>query len=244
MSGNILSQRELRRYARQIMLPETGIAGQEKLKKSSVAVVGAGGLGCPVLQYLAAAGVGKIGIVEFDMVDEGNLQRQVLYGSDDLGKLKSIIARNRLEKLNPLIQIEIFNLRLKPENALATLENFNIIVDATDNTDTRYVIDEACKILKVPMVHGAIFKSEGQVSVFNYKGGPAYRDFNPSTGDKSFRNPVPAEVGLFGVLPGITGTIMANEVIKILTGTGNVLSGKMLIFNIMDYSFRLIKISS
>lgn len=243
MPDYVLTQRELRRYSRQIMIPEIGTEGQEKLKKSKVLVVGAGGLGCPVLQYLAAAGVGKIAIAEFDMVDEVNLQRQILYGSEDPGKLKAIIAKNRLESLNSLINIEIFNLRLDASNSISIIKNFDIVVDATDNVETRYVIDDACVRLSLPMVHGAIFKFEGEVSVFNYRGGPSYRSFNPPSDRTDFRNPKPADVGLMGVLPGITGTFMANETIKIITGSRGILSGRVLIFNILDYSFHIVKLN-
>ena len=157
MADEILSPRELRRYSRQIMIAEIGTAGQEKLKKSKVLVVGAGGLGCPVLQYLVAAGVGKVAIVEYDMVDETNLQRQILYGSDDVGKLKSIIAKNRLDHLNSLVETEIFNLRLDAANALRVVKDFDIVVDATDNLESRYIINDACVILNKPLVHGAIY---------------------------------------------------------------------------------------
>jgi len=244
MAGDELSPREIRRYRKQIMLPEIGIAGQQKLKKSAVLVVGAGGLGCPVLQYLVAAGAGKVGIVEFDMVDEANLQRQVLYGSNDVGKLKSIIAKNRLEHLNSLVEIEIFNLRLDISNSLRILKDYDVIVDATDNLETRYIINDSCVILNRPMVHGAIYRFEGVVSVFNFKGGPTYRCYNPLISAGQFKNPVPADVGLTGVLPGITGTYMANEVIKIVTGMEGVLSGKILIFNILNNSFRLVQIKN
>jgi len=224
------------------MIAEIGLGGQEKLKKAKVLVVGAGGLGCPVLQYLVVAGVGKIGIAEFDKVDETNLQRQVLYGSDDIGKLKSIIAKGRLVQLNSLVEIEIINLLIDNTNALRVLKDFDIIVDATDNYETRYIIDDTCGSLEKPMVHGAIYKYEGQVSVFNYKGGPSYRYFNPYVNSSDFKNPLPADVGLMGVLPGITGTYMANEVIKIITESGDVLSGKVLLFNILNNSFHIIKI--
>jgi sulfur-carrier protein adenylyltransferase/sulfurtransferase len=244
MTDEILSPRELRRYSRQIMIPEIGTAGQENLKKSKVLVVGAGGLGCPVLQYLVAAGVGKVAIVEYDMVDETNLQRQILYGSDDVGKLKSIIAKNRLDTLNSLVETGIFNLRLDAANALRIIKDFDIVVDATDNLESRYIINDACVILSKPMVHGAIYKYEGQVSVFNYKEGPTYRCYNPSAGEKEFRNPAPDRVGVTGVLPGITGTFMANEVIKIITGSGKVLSGKVLLFNIAENSFRLLLVKN
>jgi sulfur-carrier protein adenylyltransferase/sulfurtransferase len=244
MESKILSSREVRRYGRQIMIPEIGLEGQEKLKNSRVLVVGAGGLGCPVLQYLTAAGIGKISIVEFDKVDETNLQRQVLYGTSDVGKLKSIIAKERLEHLNSNGVFEIINLRFDASNALGIISDFDIIVDATDNLETRYVINDACIMMNKPMVHGAIYKYEGMVSVFNHMGGPTYRCFNPSGLSESYRNPAPSSVGLLGVLPGITGTLMANEVIKIITGTGEILSGKILIFNISGNTFRTFEIKN
>jgi molybdopterin/thiamine biosynthesis adenylyltransferase len=171
------------------------------------------------------------------MVDESNLQRQVLYGSDDVGKLKSIIAKNRLEHLNSLVEIESYNLRINSSNSLKIIENFDIVVDATDNFEARYIINDSCVVLDKPMVHGSIYKYEGTVSVFNYKGGATYRCYNPAAQDKNYKNPAPAQVGLFGVLPGITGTLMANEVIKIITETGEILSGKVLIFNILNNTF-------
>jgi sulfur-carrier protein adenylyltransferase/sulfurtransferase len=244
MTGNILSPREARRYNRQIMLPEIGIAGQEKLRQANVLVIGAGGLGCPVLQYLAAAGTGRITIAEFDTVDETNLQRQVLYGSQDVGKLKSIIAAKRLEHLNDLVETERINLRIDSSNSVNILKDSDIVVDATDNYQTRYIINDACVILDKPMVHGAIYKYEGEVSVFNYKGGPTYRCYNPREKTDDYKNPKPADTGLFGVLPGITGALMANEVIKIITGAGELLAGKVLIFNIFDYSFRILKVKN
>jgi sulfur-carrier protein adenylyltransferase/sulfurtransferase len=242
MADNILSQREIRRYSRQIMLPEIGIIGQEKLKQAKVLVVGAGGLGCPVLQYLAAAGVGKIAIAEFDLVTESNLQRQVLYGSNDVGKLKSIIATNRIEYLNDLVETERINIRIDASNSIRIFNEYNLIIDATDNYSARYIINDTCVILDKPMVHGAIYKYEGQVSVFNYSGGPTYRCYNPQIKNHEFKNPQPADVGLLGVLPGITGTLMANEAIKIIIEYGNVLSGKVLIFNILNYEFNLIDV--
>ena len=220
------------------MIPEIGIKGQEMLKNAKVLVIGAGGLGCPILQYLTAAGIGKIAIAEFDMVDESNLQRQVLYGSSDIGKLKSIIAKNHLEHLNSLVEIEIINLRIEKSNSLNVFKKFDVIVDATDNLPSRYVINDSCVRLNKPMVHGAIYKYEAMISVFNYKSGPTYRCFNPEVVDKSFINPPPSQVGLFGVLPGIAGTYMANEVIKIITETGEILSGKVLLINIFNNTFK------
>jgi molybdopterin/thiamine biosynthesis adenylyltransferase len=244
MTDNILSPRESRRYSKQIMIPEIGSEGQGKLKKASVLVVGAGGLGCPVLQYLVAAGVGKLGIAEFDMVSEDNLQRQILYGSDDVGKLKSIIAKERLVHLNSLVDLDIFNIRIDASNSLSVLKDFDVIVDATDNIEARYIINDSCIILNKPMVHGAIYKFEGEVSVFNYQGGPTYRCYNPLHKKSHAKNPAPSEVGLFGVLPGITGTYMANEVLKIITGVGKILSGKVLLFNISENSFHIITIKN
>jgi molybdopterin/thiamine biosynthesis adenylyltransferase len=237
MDGEILSPGEIRRYSKQIMIPEIGQRGQEKLKNAKVLVVGAGGLGCPVLQYLTAAGTGKIGIAEFDTVDETNLQRQVLYGSTDVGKLKSIIAKSRLEHLNSFVELEIHNLRCDASNSLRILSKYDVIVDATDNLDTRYIINDACVILGKPMVYGAIYKYEGAISVFNFKGGPTYRCYNPQTKNDDFKNPLPAGVGLFGVLPGIIGTYLANEVIKVITETGDILCGKVLLINILTNTF-------
>jgi sulfur-carrier protein adenylyltransferase/sulfurtransferase len=244
MNYEILTPREERRYSKQIMISEIGISGQEKLKKARVIVVGAGGLGCAVLQYLTVAGIGTLGIAEFDMVDESNLQRQVLYGSDDVGKLKAIIAKSRLEHLNSLVKFEIFNLRVEKSNSLRLIKNFDIIVDATDNYETRYIINDSCVILNKPMVHGSIYKYEGMVSVFNFRGGATYRCYNPGKPERNFKNPAPAQVGLFGVLPGITGTLMANEVIKIITETGDILGGKVLFFNIHSNTFRTISVKN
>lgn len=242
MKESILSQREIRRYSRQIMLPEIGLSGQEKLKKSKVLVVGAGGLGCPVLLYLAAAGTGKLVIAEFDTVNETNLHRQVLYGSGDIGKLKSIIAAGKLEMQNDLIETERINLKIDRSNSLRIISDSDIVVDATDNLSARYLLNDSCVILGKPLVHGAVYKYEGQVSVFNYRGGPTYRCYNPAGEAPKPGDPPPAETGLPGVLPGITGAIMANEVIKIITGYGKVLSGKILVFNIKDYEFSMLEI--
>lgn len=244
MESSILSPREIRRYSKQIAIPEIGIGGQEKLKQAKVLVVGAGGLGCPVLQYLTAAGVGTIGIAEFDLVDESNLQRQVLYRSDDVGKLKSIIVKDRLGLLNPLVNLEIFNLRIDASNSRKIGQNYDIIVDATDNLFSRYIINDACVSIDKPMVHGAIYKYEGVISVFNYQGGATYRCYNPETNKADYKNPTPSEVGLLGVLPGITGSYMANEVIKLITGNGEILSGKVLLINILKNTFRVIAVKN
>jgi adenylyltransferase/sulfurtransferase len=217
------------------MLPEIGSEGQEALKKSRILVVGAGGLGCPVLQYLAAAGVGKLGIVDFDTVNEENLQRQVLYGLHDLGKLKSIIAKTRLQQLNPLVEYEVINIRLDKTNAIDIIKQYDIVVDATDNYPSRYLINDACVILGKPMVYGGIYKFEGQLSVFNYRGGPTYRCLYPSQPDEK-EAPDPSEVGVIGMLPGIIGSLQANEVLKIIVGNGQVLSGELFVINILEPS--------
>jgi adenylyltransferase/sulfurtransferase len=183
-----------------------------------------------------------IGIADFDTVSEENLQRQILYGSNDVGKLKSIIAKRQLENLNSFVNIGIFNLRIDSSNALSAFRDFDIVVDATDNLQTRYVINDACVILGKTMVHGAIYKFEGEVSVFNFKGGPTYRCFNPFINKKNLRNPAPADVGIVGVLPGITGAFMANEVIKIITGHGKVLSGKILLLNISENTMHMMSV--
>lgn len=243
MDGSILTPREIRRYRKQIMIPEIGLKGQEKLKQAKVLVIGAGGLGCPVLQYLTAAGVGKIGIAEFDTVDETNLQRQVIYGSNDVGKLKSVVAKERLNYLNSLIELEVYNLRCDASNSLRILNNYDVIVDATDNLDSRYIINDACVILGKPMVHGAIYKYEGVISVFNYKGGATYRCYNPQVKNKDFKNPLPPAVGLFGVLPGITGSYVANEAIKVITETGDILYNKVLLINILTNTFKIFTVT-
>ncbi|HPR13333.1 MAG TPA: HesA/MoeB/ThiF family protein [Bacteroidales bacterium] len=240
--GDILSRRELRRYSKQILIPEIGIEGQKKIKKASVMVIGAGGLGSPVLQYLAGAGIGKIGIVDFDIVSEENLQRQILYGAEDVGKLKAIIAGKRLEKLNSFVNIEILNIKVDSNNALKLFRNYDIIIDATDNLSARYLINDACVILNKPMIHGAIYKYEAQVAVFNYQGGPTYRCYNPYRETGESLDPLPSEVGIINVLPGIAGTYMAGETVKIITGTGEVLSGKVLLINIADNSHRILSV--
>lgn len=228
-----LTDKEKRRYQKQIMLPEIGETGQQKLKQAKVLVVGAGGLGCPVLQYLAAAGVGTIGIVDNDLVKESNLQRQILYGRNDLGKLKAIVARQRLTELNDIPQYNVLNTYLRSENALNIMKDYDIVVDATDNFSSRYLINDACVILGKPLVYGAIYKFEGQVSVFNFKGGPTLRCLYPTTNDEK-AVPDAASIGVIGVLPGIIGSLQANEVLKVILRKGEVISGKLLILDIFD----------
>lgn len=230
------------RYNRHIILTEIGLEGQEKLLAAKVLVIGAGGLGCPVLQYLAAVGIGTIGIIDFDSVELSNLQRQVLYGKSSLGKNKAIAAKERLEDLNDDIIINAYPEALTYRNALSLFEKYDIIVDGSDNFETRYLVNDACLITKKPLVFGAIFKFEGQVSVFNYDRGPSYRCLFPKAPKK---NTIPncSEVGVLGVLPGIIGSMQANEVIKIVTGIGEVLSGKLLCYNTLSNQNNILQIN-
>lgn len=241
MSSDRLTDRELRRYHRQIILPGIGEDGQEKLKKSRVLVIGVGGLGTPILQYLSAGGVGRIGIVDNDMVVESNLQRQILFGSKDLGKLKAIIARNRLSALNTDVDFEIYNIRITPDNILRIIRDYDLVFDATDNFSTRYLINDACVILGKTWIYGAISVFEGQVSVFNYKDGPTLRCLFPHPPSKGSYRPA-EESGLLGVLPGMIGCYQASEAIKVITGYGDLLSGKLLTVNIKTNTFRIFEI--
>lgn len=225
-----LNVSEEQQYNRHIILDEIGLEGQLKLKKAKVLVIGAGGLSCPLLQYLAAAGVGCIGIVDDDVVDQSNLQRQILYTHDDIGFSKAKTAAKRLKQLNPYVNFEIHNTRLTKNNTLKLFEDYDIIADGTDNFPTRYLVNDAAIIKNKPLVFGSIFKFEGQVSVFNYNNGPTYRCLYP-TPPKPNEVPNCSEIGVLGVLPGIIGSFQANEVIKIILGLGNVLSGQLLTFN-------------
>jgi len=220
----------LNRYNRHIILSEIGQKGQDKLTQAKVLVVGAGGLGCPVLQYLTAAGIGTIGIVDFDIVEKSNLQRQVLFGTSSLGKNKAIAAKQRLLDLNDTISIHTYPEKLTHKNVLELFKDYDIIVDGTDNFATRYLINDASIITNKPLVYGAIYKFEGQVAVFNYQNGASYRCLFP-TPSKEGAIPNCSEIGVLGVLPGIIGSMQANEVLKIILGLGNILSGKLLCYN-------------
>lgn len=239
----MLSPDELVHYQRHVSLPEIGLEGQEKLKQGSVLVIGSGGLGCPALQYLAAAGVGRIGIVDSDVVEASNLQRQTLFGYEDLGRPKAEAAVERLKGLNPHIEIVPRVERFGVGNALSLLEGYEVVLDGSDNFPTRYLVNDACVMTGKPLAFGSIFKFEGQVSVFNFADGPTYRCLFPEC-----PNPrdVPncAEIGVFGVLPGIIGSMQAVEVIKILTGVGEPLSGKLLVFDALSMRSQLISFSS
>jgi len=231
----------MNRYSRHISLKEIGQTGQNKLSKARVLVVGAGGLGCPILQYLAAAGIGTIGIIDFDIVEVSNLQRQVLFGTSSLGKNKAEVAKTRLQDLNKTISITAYPERLTHQNAIELFNKYDIIVDGSDNFETRYLINDAAIITNKPLVFGAIYKFEGQVSVFNYNNGPSYRCLFKKQAQNNALNC--SEVGVLGILPGIIGTMQANEVLKIVLEIGDVLSGKVLVYNALTLQNTILKIN-
>jgi molybdopterin/thiamine biosynthesis adenylyltransferase/rhodanese-related sulfurtransferase len=237
----MLATEELKRYSRQIILPEIGLSGQEKLKSAKVLMVGAGGLGCPILQYLTAAGVGTIGIVDDDVADLSNLHRQILYSAADIGKYKARIAKEKLGVLNPHINVTAFIERLTASNAEQICKKYNLVIDGSDNFETRYLVNDTCVALNKPLVFGSIFKFEGHVSVFNYQGGPNYRDVFPEA-PPTDEVPNCAEIGVLGVLPGMIGTYMANEAIKIICGIGETLSGKLMTINALNNSTSIFKV--
>jgi adenylyltransferase/sulfurtransferase len=236
-----LNREEFLRYGRHLIIPEVGLEGQRRLKSASVLIIGAGGLGSPLAFYLTAAGVGRIGIVDFDVVDLSNLQRQILHTTKDVGRSKLESAREKLESLNPNVKIETYEMRLTSENALDLIKEYDIVVDGTDNFPTRYLVNDACVFLKKPNVYGSIFRFEGQVSVFYADKGPCYRCL--------YKEPPPpglvpscAEGGVLGVLPGIIGTIQALETIKLILGIGEPLIGKLLLFDALRMKFRELKL--
>lgn len=247
LSDVFLSQTELKRYNRQLILPMFGLEGQQKLKAARVLVVGSGGLGSPLLLYLTAAGVGLIGIADFDHIDESNLQRQVLFNTTSVGQPKVHAAQKRLKKLNPHVQFELHNTVVNAQNATEIIDRYDLVADGTDNFPTRYLLNDTCILLGKPLVYASIFQFEGQVSVFNFTNsqgetGPNYRDLFPSPPPP---NHVPncAEGGVLGALPGIIGSIQANEIIKIITGIGTPLSGKLFVFNSLSTQTQTFEIS-
>lgn len=245
MQGYSFNKEELNRYARHFAIPEFGLDGQEKLKQSKVLVVGAGGLGSPVLLYLAAAGVGKIGIVDFDVVDLSNLQRQVLYKVDDIGQSKAQLAKKRLLEMNPHIEVQVYQEAFTRENAIELVSQYDVVADGTDNFPTRYLVNDACVLAGKVNVYASIFRFEGQVSVFNLPAedgtrGPNYRDLFPEPPPPDMV-PNCAEGGVLGVLPGIIGSLQASEVIKVLTGVGTPLSGRLFLFDAAAFSTRVLK---
>jgi molybdopterin/thiamine biosynthesis adenylyltransferase/rhodanese-related sulfurtransferase len=236
-----LTNEEILRYSRHLIMPEVGMEGQLKLKNAKVLLIGTGGLGAPLGLYLAAAGVGHLGLVDFDVVDFTNLQRQVTFGSDDVGKPKTAAAQARLSNLNPDIEIETFETKLTSENALELFKDFDIIVDGTDNFPTRYLVNDACILLGKPNVYGSIFRFEGQVTVFGMPEGPCYRCLYPEPPPPGLV-PSCAEGGVLGVLPGIVGSIQAMETIKLILGTGESLKGRLLLFDALAMKFRELKL--
>ena len=243
MSEITLSNDEKARYARHLILPQVGDLGQKKIKSSSVLVVGAGGLGSPVLMYLAAAGIGRIGIIDDDKVDLTNLQRQIIHSTSSIGELKIESAKRRINQINPEIRIEIFDERLNIENAEKIINKFDIVVDGTDNFATRYTISDCCEILDKPWVFGSIHRFEGQVSVFNLNGSPNYRDLFPKAPPPELA-PNCAEAGVLGVLPGIIGSFQANEVLKIILGMDGTLDGELLIIDTITMNIRKLRYSA
>lgn len=236
-----LTKDDYQRYSRHIILPEVGLDGQKRLKAASVLCIGTGGLGSPLLLYLAAAGIGRIGIVDFDIVDSSNLQRQIIHGTSWVGKPKIESAKNRILEINPHCQVDLYETRLSAENALDILKPYDVIIDGTDNFPTRYLTNDACVLLDKPNVYGSIFRFEGQATVFNYQDGPNYRDLYPEPPPPGMV-PSCAEGGVLGVLCGIIGTIQATEAIKIILGAGDTLSGRLLLYNALDMKFRELKL--
>jgi sulfur-carrier protein adenylyltransferase/sulfurtransferase len=237
-----LNNDQIRRYSRHLILPEVGLAGQKKICSTSVLCIGAGGLGSPIAMYLAAAGIGKIGLVDFDTVDFSNLQRQIIHGTGDVGRPKAESARDTLKSINPTVEVVLHNTRISSENALDIIANYDIVVDGTDNFPTRYLTNDACVLLKKPNVYGSIFRFEGQASVFApHLGGPCYRCLYPEPPPPGMV-PSCAEGGVLGVLPGIVGCIQATEILKLALGRGNHLIGRLLLFNALDMKFRELKL--
>jgi adenylyltransferase/sulfurtransferase len=237
-----LTREELTRYARHVILPDVGIDGQRRLKAARVLCVGAGGLGSPATMYLAAAGVGTLGLVDYDEVDASNLQRQILHDTAGMGRPKVESARDRLKAINPNVSVEMHHVRLTSANALDILGRYDVVLDGADNFPTRYLVNDACVLLGKPNAFGAIFRFEGQASVFGAKNGPCYRCLYPEPPPPGLV-PSCAEAGVFGVLPGVVGTIQATETIKLILGVGETLVGRLLIYDAMRMAFRELKIT-
>ena len=236
-----LSNEEIARYSRHLILPEVGMDGQLKLKKAKVAMIGAGGLGAPLGLYLAAAGIGRVGMVDFDVVDASNLQRQVIHGTKDIGRKKIDSAAERMRDINPNIEIDKFDNGLSSENALEILKGYDLVVDGTDNFPTRYLVNDACVLLGKPNVYGSIFRFEGQATVFAYEDGPCYRCLYPEPPPPGLV-PSCAEGGVLGILPGAIGLIQATEAVKIILGIGETLKGRLLLYDALTMRFRELKL--
>ena len=237
----MLTQEEVSRYSRHLIMPEVGVEGQEKLKAAKVLLIGTGGLGAPVAMYLAAAGVGTIGLVDFDVVDVSNLQRQVIHGTKDIGKKKIDSAEETMRDINPLVKIIKHEVALTSENALAIMGDYDIIADGTDNFPTRFLINDACVILKKPNVYASIFRFEGQATIFAAEGGPCYRCLYPEPPPPGLV-PSCAEGGVLGILPGVVGLIQATEVVKLILGAGEPLIGRLLLYDALAMRFRELKL--
>jgi adenylyltransferase/sulfurtransferase len=241
-NGNVeLSHEEILRYSRHLLMPEVGLAGQKKLKAASVLLIGTGGLGSPAALYLAAAGVGRIGLVDYDLVDFSNLQRQVIHGTSNLGTLKVESARQRMLDLNPDIRVEVYNEPFTSQNAMQIAQGYDILVDGTDNFPTRYLVNDVCVLLGKPNVYGSIFRFDGQVSVFDARHGPCYRCLFPEPPPPGLV-PSCAEGGVLGVLPGTIGTLQATEALKLILGVGEPLIGRLLLYNALDVSFEFVNL--
>ncbi len=238
----ILGIQELKRYSRHLILPEVGKEGQEKIKKAKALVIGAGGLGSPAALYLAAAGIGTLGIADFDNVEESNLQRQILHAAKDAGKPKLESAKNRINELNPFVSIRLHNKKISSENAVEIIKEYDVIIDGTDSLPAKYLVNDACVLEGKPLAYGSILKFEGRASVFNYKNGPCYRCVSPKMPDYGMI-PGCAEAGVLGVLPGVIGTIQATEALKVILGIGETLSGRLLIYDALAMRFIELKIS-
>lgn len=237
-----LSNDEIRRYSRHLILPEVGMAGQKKIRATSVLCVGTGGLGSPIIMYLAAAGIGKLGLVDFDEVDFSNLQRQIIHGTEDVGRPKTASAVESIKRINPNVEVEVYETRLTSDNALDIIRPYDIVVDGTDNFPTRYLTNDACVLLNKPNVYGSIFRFEGQASVFAPTlGGPCYRCLYPEPPPPGMV-PSCAEGGVLGVLPGIIGCMQATEILKLALGKGDSLVGRLMLFNALDMKFRELKL--
>jgi adenylyltransferase/sulfurtransferase len=236
-----LSQNEVARYSRHLIMPEVGIDGQKRLKAASVLLVGAGGLGSPLGLYLAAAGVGRLGIVDFDVVDFSNLQRQIMHGTPDVGRPKLHSARDRIRAINPEVRIDLYEAPLKRDNALDILRPYDLVIDGTDNFPTRYLVNDACVMLNKPNVYGSIFRFDGQASVFYPGKGPCYRCLYPEPPPPG-EVPSCAEGGVLGILPGLIGCIQATEAVKLLLGRGEPLVGRLLLYDALQMSFREFKV--
>ncbi|MBZ0281053.1 MAG: molybdopterin-synthase adenylyltransferase MoeB [Anaerolineae bacterium] len=236
-----LTHDEIRRYSRHLIMPEVGIEGQRKLKAASVLLIGTGGLGSPLALYLAAAGIGRIGLVDYDIVDETNLQRQVIHGQDSVGHLKVDSAEARMKQINPYLRVDKYNEPLTSENALRLFEPYDVIIDGTDNFPTRYLVNDACVKLGKPNVYGSIFRFEGQLSVFYAKEGPCYRCMFPTPPPPGLV-PSCAEGGVLGILPGTIGTLQATEAIKLILGIGEPMVGRMLLYDGLEMSFTTLKV--